>query len=127
MKKLIFASLLLGTILPVTSASLAADPGGPGDNGSGPVVQTAEGPVRGIVKNGVNEFLGIPYAAPPVGDLRWMPPQPVAHWTDPLDASQFGNICAQVTTLGVFASPASIDEDCLFLNVFTTKTGSGGG
>jgi para-nitrobenzyl esterase len=127
MKKLIFASFLLGTILPAASASLAADPGGSSDNGSGPVVQTAEGPVRGIVKDGVNEFLGIPYAAPPVGDLRWKPPQPVEHWTKPLDASQFGNVCAQVTTLGVFASPASIDEDCLFLNVFTTKTGSAGG
>ena len=41
----------------------------------GPVVYTTDGPVRGFVAKGVNTFLGIPYAAPPVGDLRWMPPE----------------------------------------------------
>ncbi len=51
----------------------------------GPVVHTAEGPVRGFVKDGVYEFLGIPYAAPPVGPLRWMPPQPVKYWREPLN------------------------------------------
>src|SRR5437667_9002302 len=89
------------------------------------VVKTAEGPVNGLLKNGVYEFRGIPYAAPPVGKWRWMPPQPVAKWKEPLDATHFGNICAQVTTLGVFAGPASVDEDCLYLNVFTTKLGKG--
>src|SRR5215831_20712359 len=89
------------------------------------LVRTAEGPVNGLVRNGVYEFLGIPYAAPPVGKWRWMPPQPVAKWTAPRDASRFGNICAQVTTLGVFAGPASVEEDCLYLNVFTTKLGNG--
>jgi len=74
----------------------------------------------------VYEFKGIPYAAPPTGELRWRPPQPVAHWQDPLDATSFGNTCPQVTTLGVFASPASITEDCLYLNVFTTRLGGGG-
>jgi para-nitrobenzyl esterase len=52
-----------------------------------------------------------------------MPPQPVARWRDARDATRFGNICAQSTTLGVFAGPASVDEDCLYLNVFTTKLG----
>jgi para-nitrobenzyl esterase len=91
-----------------------------------PVVLTKEGPVRGFVKNGVYEFLGIPYAAPPVGNLRWMPPQPVKHWDQPLDATKFGHTCPQAETLGVFAGPASITEDCLFLNVFTTRLGGGG-
>jgi para-nitrobenzyl esterase len=54
-----------------------------------------------------------------------MPPQPVAKWNEPRDATHFGNNCAQVTTLGVFAGPASVDEDCLYLNVFTTKLGTG--
>jgi para-nitrobenzyl esterase len=54
-----------------------------------------------------------------------MPPQPVAKWKEPRDATHFGNICAQVTTLGVFAGPASVDEDCLYLNVFTTRLGKG--
>lgn len=92
---------------------------------SGPVVKTVEGPVTGLVRNGVYEFLGIPYAAPPVGKWRWMPPQPVVKWKEPRDATHFGNICAQVTTLGVFAGPASVDEDCLYLNVFTIKLGKG--
>jgi para-nitrobenzyl esterase len=90
---------------------------------TGPVVKTADGPVTGIVRNRVYEFLGLPYAAPPLGKLRWMPPQPVAKWKDSRAATRFGNICAQVTTLGVFAGPASVDEDCLYLNVFTTKLG----
>jgi para-nitrobenzyl esterase len=93
-------------------------------NNTGPVVTTAEGPVTGLLRNGVYEFRGIPYAAPPVGKLRWMPPQPVTKWNEPRDATHFGNICAQVTTLGVFAGPASVDEDCLYLNVFTTKIGA---
>jgi para-nitrobenzyl esterase len=89
--------------------------------GKGPTVSTQDGPVKGFVKNGVNTFLGIPYAAPPVGDLRWMPPQtPEKHGL--LDATEFGNTCPQVTTLGPFAGPTSIAEDCLYLNVFTTST-----
>jgi para-nitrobenzyl esterase len=92
----------------------------------GPVVQTAEGPVRGLISNGVYEFKGIPYAAPPTGELRWMPPQPATHWQEPLVATSFANTCPQVTTLGVFAGPASITEDCLYLNVFTTRIKGGG-
>ena len=94
--------------------------------GAGPLVQTAEGPVRGFVRNGVNVFLGIPYAAPPVGNLRWRPPHPVEHWSSPLDARQYANTCPQVTELGAFAGPASITEDCLYLNVFTTNLAHNG-
>jgi para-nitrobenzyl esterase len=82
-------------------------------------VTTAEGPLEGVTKNGVTQFLGIPYAKPPVGPLRWMPPQPVEKWTQVKDASKFGPICAQVTTLGPFAGPPNSNEDCLYLNVFT--------
>ena len=82
-------------------------------------VMTAEGPVEGVARDGVTWFLGIPYAKPPVGHLRWMPPQPVAKWTGVRQTSKFGPTCAQVTTLGVFAGPANSNEDCLYLNVFT--------
>jgi para-nitrobenzyl esterase len=127
-KKRIFgASLLLSAALLMGMASTPMAASESGDNQQGgPVVQTAEGPVRGFANTGVYEFKGIPYAAPPTGELRWRPPQPVAHWQDPLDATSFANTCPQVTTLGVFASPASITEDCLYLNVFTTRLGSGG-
>ena len=83
---------------------------------SGPVVGTANGAVRGLANGAVDEFLGIPYAAPPVGALRWRPPQPAASWSGVRDATQFAPHCPQP------ASPfgqASTSEDCLFLNVFT--------
>jgi para-nitrobenzyl esterase len=86
------------------------------DDGQRPTVQTTNGPVRGLVVNGVNTFLGMPYAAPPVGDLRWKPPEPPARH-GLLDAAQFGKRCAQIQTFGVFATP-SFEEDCLYLNVF---------
>src|SRR5437763_10206600 len=116
-------ALLLGSLLAagVLSTSATAQEGD--ERADGPVVQTSEGPVRGFVRDGVYEFLGIPYAAPPVGALRWMPPQPVAHWREPLKATKFANTCAQVTELGVFAGPPNINEDCLYLNVFTTRLG----
>src|SRR5690242_17413726 len=120
------SGILLGSMLAMGTVCTAAADGSNSDNSGGPVVQMAEGPVRGLVNNGVYEFKGIPYAAPPVGELRWRPPQPVAHWQEPLDATMFANTCPQVTTLGVFAEPASITEDCLYLNVFTTRLGGGG-
>ena len=77
------------------------------------------------MRNGVSTFLGIPYAAPPVGAQRWQPPQPVAAWTQTLNAAKFANTCPQITELGVFAGPVSVTEDCLFLNVFTPHANNG--
>jgi para-nitrobenzyl esterase len=82
-------------------------------------VNTLQGPVEGFLKAGVAEFLGIPYAKPPVGNLRWTPPEPHTPWTNVRDAKKFGNICLQVTTLGPFAGPANANEDCLYLNVYS--------
>ena len=75
---------------------------------------TDRGFVIGLETPGMNKFLGIPYAAPPVGDLRWRPPQPHARWFV-RDATKFANHCPQP------ASPfglASLTEDCLYLNVY---------
>jgi para-nitrobenzyl esterase len=80
------------------------------------IVRIADGDVRGATINAVDEFLGIPYAAPPVGDLRWQPPRAPAPWTGTLQAVKFGSTCAQ-SQRGVFAAP-SPSEDCLYLNVF---------
>src|SRR5277367_4992217 len=89
-----------------------------------PLVFTFSGLVRGTVASaGVREFLGIPYATPPVGNLRWRPPVPHAPWFQALDATHFANHCPQT------ASPfgiASTTEDCLFLNVFTPDSNAGG-
>jgi para-nitrobenzyl esterase len=85
---------------------------------SSPEVITAKGPVEGIVVNGVAEFLGIPYAAPPIGDLRWKPPVEHAPWTNVIKATNYGPICAQVA-IEPFSGPTNTNEDCLYLNVFT--------
>jgi para-nitrobenzyl esterase len=95
-----------------------------GAAGAAPRVDTRQGPVEGFTAKGVDQFLGIPYATPPVGDLRWRPPQPAAAWSGVRQATTFGPACAQVTTLGVFAGPANANEDCLTLNVFTPKLGA---
>jgi para-nitrobenzyl esterase len=83
-----------------------------------PIAVTDRGLVRGITTSIGNEFLGIPYAAPPVGNLRWRAPQPAAPWLATRDASQFANHCSQnASPFGV----ASTTEDCLYLNVYTPR------
>jgi para-nitrobenzyl esterase len=80
-----------------------------------PVVATTSGLVRGVATATDNRFLGIPYAAPPVGALRWQPPKAAAPWAGLRDASQFGSACAQPPSA---LSVPSASEDCLYLNVF---------
>jgi len=124
-RKAMTRALLLGSWLAagvLSTAAMAWDQDE--EREEGPVVKTADGPVRGFVRDGVSEFLGIPYAAPPVGALRWMPPQPVEPWSEPRKATKFGHTCPQVTELGAFAGPSSLTEDCLYLNVFTTRRGA---
>jgi len=89
-----------------------------------PRIETRQGAVEGVQVGDVSEFLGIRYAAPPVGHLRWRPPVPAQGWSGVRRATQFGPACAQATTLGVFAGPANANEDCLTLNVFTPRTGA---
>jgi len=83
---------------------------------AGTTVQTSTGPVCGIVVNGVNEWLGIPYAAPPVGNLRWASPQRPAAWSTTLAATAFGSSCTQ-PAVGK-SGPNTGSEDCLFINVW---------
>ena len=92
--------------------------------GTSPIVTTKEGPIQGFINNGVAEFLGVPYAAPPVGNLRWMPPKNHAPWTTVLKATAYAPTCAQVNEFGVFAGPANNNDDCLYLNVFTPNLSS---
>ena len=88
-----------------------------------PKVETGDGPIQGVYTHDVAEFLGIRYATPPVGDLRWRPPQPAAKWSETLLTIDFGNTCVQNQS-GKFARP-SITEDCLYLNVYTPKDYAG--
>jgi para-nitrobenzyl esterase len=79
------------------------------------VIATTEGPVRGLRANGVHEFLGIPYAAPPVGNLRWRPPEAHARWKTILTATRMGPSCPQILP---GAEAVATSEDCLFLNIY---------
>lgn len=80
-------------------------------------VKTVDGPVTGMTSKGVDAWLGLPYAAPPVGSLRWHPPQPVKSWTIPVKANALSASCPQNDNLGQFAR-AGGNEDCLYLNVY---------
>ncbi|MFC4014245.1 carboxylesterase/lipase family protein [Nonomuraea purpurea] len=83
------------------------------------IVETRQGPIQGCAEDGIGRFFGIPYAAPPVGALRWRPPDPAPGWTRVRQATEFGPICPQ-TAGAVFTPRASRqDEDCLYLNVWT--------
>ena len=83
-------------------------------------VSVDSGRIRGTVANGVAAFKGIPYVAPPVGPLRWKPPQPVAAWKDVRSATAFGPACPQPPILEkMWGIKYRTDEDCLGLNVWT--------
>ncbi|MGC2632696.1 MAG: carboxylesterase family protein [Candidatus Cybelea sp.] len=84
------------------------------------VVTTDKGAVRGIDAVYTREFKGIPYAAAPVGDLRWALPEERKPWHGTLDATRFGSGCPQVARYNL--TEAGYDEDCLFLNVTVPKT-----
>ncbi|HTX76623.1 MAG TPA: carboxylesterase family protein [Terracidiphilus sp.] len=88
-------------------------------------VKTADGKVHGKTINGdkVRAWLGIPFAAPPVGDLRWKGPQPAAKWKGERDATKFGAHCAQNPVFAdMIFQDAGASEDCLFLNVYAPAT-----
>ncbi|OFV81425.1 MAG: hypothetical protein A2Y78_05915, partial [Acidobacteria bacterium RBG_13_68_16] len=82
------------------------------------VVQTDKGAVRGTAKATYTEWLGIPYAAPPVGPLRWKAPQPPASWSDVRDATNPGNACVQGTGWDPGYERPTLTEDCLYVNVY---------
>jgi para-nitrobenzyl esterase len=84
-------------------------------------VRTASGLVEGTAtaSSPVRTFIGIPFAAPPVGDLRWRPPQPVAPWQGVRPATAFGGRCMQARVYDDMVFRDAMSEDCLYLNVWT--------
>lgn len=80
----------------------------------GTTAQTQSGTLQGALASNALAFRGVPYAAPPVGNLRWKPPQPAISWTGTRDASAFGNVCPQLDNNNL---PFG-DEDCLVLNIY---------
>lgn len=88
-----------------------------------PQATTTAGVVEGVNESGVAVFRGVPYAAPPVGDLRWRVPQPVEAWTGVRDAKDFGPNPMQKPVFGDMAFGTKVNsEDCLYLNIWTPAT-----
>ncbi|MGR4865635.1 carboxylesterase/lipase family protein [Caulobacter sp. LARHSG274] len=106
-----FFALAIAAALGLTAASAQA---------ADPVVRTRFGPVAGERVGGVDAFKGVPFAAPPVGDLRWRAPQPPAAWTAVRPAKAYGPDCMQNPFPGD-AAPLGVTpaEDCLYANVWT--------
>jgi len=90
-----------------------------------PIARTDGGLVRGAAVAGMDSFLGLPYAAPPTGNLRWRPPQPAAAWSGVRDGTKFGPSCPQPTENNPYLPPGPISENCLYLNVYTSTLRSG--
>jgi para-nitrobenzyl esterase len=107
--------LVLGTAAAVEAATSTTSAGAARSASAGPAcapgtdVSTASGSVCGLASGGLHEWLAIPYAAPPVGSLRWRPPQPAAPWAGTLAATTEESACAQGTTGS---------EDCLYVDVY---------
>lgn len=89
---------------------------------TGPIAEIGQGRVRGFSEDGIHNFRNIPFAAPPVGELRWRRAQPAGGWPDTRDATAFGAVCPQRLMPGRNAEGVQdrpMDEDCLYLNVWT--------
>jgi para-nitrobenzyl esterase len=90
-------------------------------NETRPIVEVRNGKLQGVEEHGMLAFKNIPYAAPPVGELRWRPPRPEQNWQGVRDASRFGQACLQPLVEGLNAELIPGSEDCLKLNVYTPK------
>ncbi|WP_437817617.1 carboxylesterase/lipase family protein [Sorangium sp. So ce1078] len=99
------------------------------NNTSGPIIHTVEGPVQGVIDDsGVVAYKGIPYAAPPVGNLRWRPPHAVTPWTQTLLPNEETSSCLQDRQFCIAfggGDPHPMSEDCLYLNVWTPQPQAG--
>ena len=119
MRQSIFIALVACTIVAIVAAK--ADP-----------IATSAGQITGVLLSdgAVRAYKGIPFAKPPVGDLRWRAPQPATSWNGTLVADKFGALCAQPDPLGgnsiftqLFFTPIEPrSEDCLYLNVWTNAS-----
>lgn len=110
-------SPLLGIVAVAAAIMVAPTGSASATNTNESVVRTESGPVRGTVAADHRTFQGIPFAAPPVGDLRWRAPRPAAPWTRTRDATRPGDVCPQLDRDHLVVG----GEDCLFVNVDTPR------
>ncbi|MEO5881062.1 MAG: carboxylesterase family protein, partial [Caldimonas sp.] len=114
---ILLAGFVLMPMSPVQAQPMASVPVDP------TVVVTRSGPVAGVREGGSMVFRGIPYAAPPVGELRWREPREPVPWTEVRAAQSLGRACIQKPGLSEAngGAPGAIGEDCLYLNVWTPQ------
>ncbi|TMR02974.1 carboxylesterase family protein [Actinomadura soli] len=114
--------ILAGAGLTAANTATAAPSAAPPPCSDGTLVQTDSGPVCGLDGDGIKNWLGVPYAAPPVGALRWEAPARHPGWTAPVQATEPGSACPQPADF----RPGSTDENCLKLDVrVPEEAGSG--
>jgi len=128
----IFTSFALASLVALASVSCnaqepATTPGIKADSSTvvqisaGPIVKTSAGAIEGVVEGSLRVFKGIPYAAPPIGEARWRPPQPAANWSGVRAATEFGPACTAPARRveSIYSQDiAPFSEDCLVLNVW---------
>ncbi|MFF3246463.1 carboxylesterase/lipase family protein [Streptomyces sp. NPDC002870] len=116
---------LTAAALTLTCAPALASPPGPAGSAADSersLIRTDQGLVRGESTAGGRQFLGIPYAAKPTGDLRWQAPHRPANWRGVRDATRYGDYCAQNTYWAPGYATQHTTEDCLDVNVYTPST-----
>ncbi len=107
------ASLIRALLVVVISATSAIT------LAQSPYITTESGVISGVSEGGLSVYKGVPFAAPPVGDLRWRSPVPVAHWTGTRKADAFAPACMQTGVSMPGETPPAVSEDCLYLNIWT--------
>ena len=107
--KVLIKALLL-VVVPTTSAIMLAQSS---------ETPTDSGAISGVRESGLSVYKGVPFAAPPVGDLRWRPPAPVTPWTGTRKADAFAPACMQTGVSMPGETPPAVSEDCLYLNIWT--------
>ena len=110
-------ALVLLTLLPIHAAHAQTPQGASKETAHITQASVTGGAVSGVAEDGLSIFKGIPFAAPPTGDLRWKSPAPVTPWSSVRKADAFANACMQPPNSQGNTSPVS--EDCLYLNVWT--------
>ena len=112
------AFILLTLLIPLTANTFAQEKNASGET---PVIRISNGALKGTIsQSGVRAYKGIPFAQPPVGNLRWKEPQPAKNWKGVLKADHFGSNGMQKPVFGDMGFRSSgMSEDCLYLNVWT--------
>jgi para-nitrobenzyl esterase len=107
--KILISAPLLVVVLATSATTLAQSPR----------ALTESGVISGVHESGLSVYKGVPFAAPPVGDLRWRAPAPVAAWTGMRKADAFAPACMQEGVSMPGETAPKVSEDCLYLNVWT--------